>query len=48
MKTVIRFRDDSGRIIGSVREERLPEPIVVLRNFSLALLLLGMLLAWLQ
>lgn len=44
MKTVIRIRDDNGRIIGSVREEKVPSPNDVLLNFSLGMALLGMLL----
>lgn len=46
MKTVIRIRDDNGRIIGTVREERELSPNDVLLNFSLGLALLGLLL-WL-
>ncbi len=42
MKTVIRLRDDKGNIIGTVREEKLLEPIEVLRNFCIAMLLLGL------
>ncbi|MEK3868069.1 hypothetical protein MHH60_31925 [Paenibacillus sp. FSL H7-0716] len=45
MKTVIRLRDDQGRII-SAREELQPEPIEVLRNFSLTLLLIGLVFLW--
>lgn len=47
MKTVIRLRDDHGRIIGTARQERQPEPIEILRNFSLALLLIGCVILWL-
>ncbi|MDH6430258.1 MULTISPECIES: hypothetical protein [Paenibacillus] len=46
MKTVIRFRDDQGRIIGSARHEKQQDAIDVLRDFSLALLLLGLVLLW--
>lgn len=45
MKTVIRFRDETGRIIGMVREEQILKPIDVLLGFSLAMLLLGIVLA---
>jgi hypothetical protein len=47
MKTIIRLLDENGRIIGTARQERQPEPIEVLRNFSLALLLIGLVLLWL-
>ncbi|WP_178381882.1 hypothetical protein [Paenibacillus sp. P32E] len=46
MKTVIRLRDDNGRIIGTARAERQQEAIEVLWDFSLALLLLGLVLLW--
>lgn len=46
MKTVIRIRDDNGRIIGTARQERQPEPVEVLWNFSLVLLLIGLVLLW--
>lgn len=44
MKTVIRLRDDQGNIIGTIREEKQLEPIEVLRNFCIALLILGLVL----
>ncbi|WP_157890071.1 hypothetical protein [Paenibacillus sp. DMB5] len=47
MKTVIRIRDDAGRIVGTVREEELPSPEQTLVRFSLALVVLGLLLMWL-
>lgn len=47
MKTIIRVRDDRGNIIGSIREEEVPSPTAVLVRFSVALLLLGLLLMWL-
>lgn len=47
MKTVIRFRDDSGRIVATAREEEQQEAIYVLLDFSLALLFLGLVLLWL-
>ena len=47
MKTVIRFRDDSGRIVATARQEEQQEAIGVLWDFSLALLLLGLVLIWL-
>lgn len=46
MKTVIRFRDDSGRIVASARQERQQEAVEVLWDFSLALLLIGLMLLW--
>ncbi|MEK3718927.1 hypothetical protein [Paenibacillus sp. FSL R7-0333] len=46
MKTVIRIRDDNGRIIGTARREQQQEAIDVLWDFSLALLLLGLVLLW--
>lgn len=46
MKTVIRLRDDNGQIVGTVREEELPSPIQLLVRFSVALVLLGLLLSW--
>lgn len=47
MKTVIRLRDDQGNIIGTVREEELPSPNQVLARFSVAMIILAMLLSWL-
>lgn len=44
MKTVIRLRDDRGNIIGTIREEKQLEPIEVLRNFCIALFILGLVL----
>ncbi|MBW4083591.1 hypothetical protein [Paenibacillus sp. S150] len=44
MKTVIRLRDDNGRIIGTAREEEQPSPTQVLVRFSVALAVLGLLL----
>lgn len=44
MKTVIRLRDDSGRIIGTVREEHLPSLTELLVRFSVALAVLGLVL----
>ncbi|MFF2909982.1 hypothetical protein [Paenibacillus sp. NPDC057934] len=47
MKTVIRFRDDQGNIIGTIREEKLSSPIRVLSQFSVAMFILDLLLSWL-
>lgn len=44
MKTVIRLRDDSGQIIGTVREEELLSPTQLLVRFSVAMAVLGLML----
>ncbi|QSF42684.1 hypothetical protein [Paenibacillus tianjinensis] len=46
MKTVIRFRDDSGRIM-TARQEELPSPTRVLARFSVSMFILWLLLSWL-
>ncbi|MEC0173032.1 hypothetical protein [Paenibacillus graminis] len=47
MKTVIRLRDDNGRIIGTAREEVMLSLTRVPVRFSVALGVLGLLLIWL-
>lgn len=42
MKTVIRMRDDNGRIIGKVQMEKQPEPIEVLTQFSIAMAIVAL------
>lgn len=44
MKTVIRMRDEHGRIVGKVQMEKLPEPIEVLTQFSIAMAILALIL----
>lgn len=43
MKVQIRFRDEQGRLV-SAREEKPSTPISILTTFSIALLIIGIIL----
>lgn len=44
MKTIIRYRDENGNIIGSMRQEEVSDLIDVLLDFSVALIFIGLII----